>query len=297
VLDCLAALRRLGAGETADSVALIGLRGLQLEADLEYELPVGILRAPTAHEARYSPFAQVTEPIDAVLVVPTELTPTPPDVASEASMPKQLDVVELARSVSLASAISRRADRDSLSAIATSWITEWTPLPGSGTFKPGPMEQWVPKAQYGRVEMEALAGWIGRIQSVQTDQIGIAIDRTMRAIFEIEAGESLIDAVIAWENLFGSRIETTYKVTASLAVLCEDDSAKRIAFRKELGDLYEKRSRLVHGDESGAEFEDRNRAIQIGLEAIARLIEKRPELLALAKSSKRADRLLLGIGG
>jgi Apea-like HEPN len=201
----------------------------------------------------------------------------------------------VARTVSLAAALSRREERDFPAAIAVSWITEWTPMQGSGAFKPGPVERWVPKVTYSEVELNQLGGWIERVQSADIGRISIAVDRILRAIFEVEAAESLIDAVIAWENLFGSRIETVYKVTASLAVLCEDDPAKRITFRKELDKLYEERSRLVHGDKAGAAFEVRNRAIQIGLEAIARLIEKRPDLLEFAKSSKRADRLLLSV--
>lgn len=295
VLGCLAALRNLGAGRTVDALAVVGLRGLELESDLEYQLPVGLLRAPTDHEARYAPFFQGSTEIDAVLVVPTTLTPTPPGTASEIQMNKQLEIAEVARTVSLAAALARREKRDLLAAIAVSWITEWSPMQGSGAFKPGPEERWVPKVAYGEAEVKELSEWIERAQRTDIGHISIAVDRILRAIFEIEPAESLIDAVIAWENLFGSRTETAYKVTASLTVLCEDDSAKRIKFRKELDKLYGDRSRLVHGDQAGADFEARNRAIQIGLEAIARLIQKRPDLLELTKSSRRADRLLLSI--
>lgn len=295
VLGCLAALRNLGAGKTVEAVAVVGLRGLELEPDLEYELPVGLLRTPTDHEARYAPFFQGSTEVDAVLVVPTRLTPTPPAAAAEVQMKKQLEIAEVARTVSLAAALARREERDSLAAVAVSWITEWTPMQGSGSFKPGPIERLVLKVAYGEAELNRLGDWIERVQGADIGHISIAVDRILRAIFEVEAAESLIDAVIAWENLFGSRIETAYKVTASLMVLCEDDPGKRIEFRKELDKLYGDRSRLVHGDQAGAEFEARNRAIQIGLEAIARLIEKRPDLLELAKSSRRADRLLLSV--
>lgn len=296
VLGCLAALRNLGAGKTVASIAVVGLRGLELEPDAEYELPVGLLRPPSDHETRYSPFFHSPTEVDAVLVVPTTLTPTPPKAAPEIQMNKQLEIAEVARTVSLASALARREKRDLLAAIAVSWIMEWTPMQGSGAFKPGPEERWVPKVAYGEAELNRLGDWIKRLQGADIGHISIAADRILRAIFEVEAAESLIDAVIAWENLFGSRIETAYKVTASLTVLCEDDPGKRIAFRKDLDKLYDDRSRLVHGDKAQAEYETRNRAIQIGLEAIARLIEKRPDLLELAKSSRRADRLLLLAG-
>jgi len=105
----------------------------------------------------------------------------------------------------------------------------------------------------------------------------------------------LIDAVIAWENLVGTRNETAYRVTASLTVLCEDDPNHRLAMRKELAKIYDERSRLVHGDRMGVMPEVRDRAIQVGLEVLARLIDGRSDLLELANSSKRADRLLLAV--
>ena len=120
---------------------------------------------------------------------------------------KQLEIAEVARTVSLAAALARREERDSLVAVAVSWITEWTPMQ-AGAFKPGLVERWVPRVAYGEAELNRLGDWIEHVQGADIGHISIAVDPILRAIFEVEAAESLIDAVIAWENLFGSRIET-----------------------------------------------------------------------------------------
>lgn len=297
VSDCLTDLRCLGAGESIEALGVIGLRGLKLNNSHKYPLSIGTLRSPTADERRYAPFLRQETEVEAVLDVKIELRvaalneiePTDPW-----EIQRQLSAA--GRTISLASALARRGDAESQSAVAVAWITEVTPTQGSGAFKPGPIsESWVPSIDYGEDELTDLARWVELVDLADLTRVEIAVERLLRAIFEVEAGESLIDAVIAWENLLGTQSETVYRVTAGLSVLCEDDRTLRLARRKELGSIYDRRSRMVHGDSVGADFGMRNRAIQIGLEALARLIERRPELLKLAKSSQRVDRLLLSV--
>jgi hypothetical protein len=296
VADCLADLRKLGACDPTMGIGLIGLRGMELvESRSEVELSVGLLRPPTEHERRFSPFTQLAESADAVLVVPIELTLTDAGPSDPMDGRLQLRLREIGRAVSLASALAKRGEADSPAAIAIAWITESTPFGSRSAFRPTVSTEWVPTVSYGETELDALRHWVEKVDDVELGNIAIAVERLLRAIFEIEPGESLIDAVIAWENLVGARPETTFRVTAGLTVLCEDDPTKRLALRKELGQIYEQRSRILHGDELGGESPLRNRAIQIGLEAIARLIERRPALLQLTKSRQRVDRLLLAV--
>ena len=58
---------------------------------------------------------------------------------------------------------------------------------------------------------------------------------------------SLIDALIAWENLVGTTSEVTFRVTVALAKPLEPDPTKRRDLRKELAKIYDIRSRVVHG--------------------------------------------------
>ena len=106
--------------------------------------------------------------------------------------------------------------------------------------------------------------------------------------------DRLVDAVIAWENLVGADGETTFRVTAALAKLLEDEPAKRSTLVRQLKKVYSLRSDVVHGeavdpdklkDASGV-------ALDYGISSLRRLYMKGPEWLTL-DSTKRADRLLL----
>jgi hypothetical protein len=56
----------------------------------------------------------------------------------------------------------------------------------------------------------------------------MSIRRILRAVSERkEPEDTLIDAVIVWENLFGSSQETTLRVTMSVAWMLGTDSKHR----------------------------------------------------------------------
>ena len=85
-----------------------------------------------------------------------------------------------------------------------------------------------------------------------------------------------------------------FRVTAALAKLLEQESSRRAALRKELGKIYDVRSRVVHGElvNSLDVWEAADRAIDVCLRAL-RALFSRPEDWLTAKSSERADRLIL----
>jgi hypothetical protein len=107
--------------------------------------------------------------------------------------------------------------------------------------------------------------------------------------------DALIDAVIAWENLFGAggRSETVFRVTGALAILLEPVPSARPARRSELAKIYDLRSRVMHGSEvnPGEVYKRKDQAIDVAIEALRRLFGERPALIA---DSERAMSLLLG---
>jgi hypothetical protein len=112
----------------------------------------------------------------------------------------------------------------------------------------------------------------------------------------LDAEDSLIDAVVAWENLFGhgGTTEVVFRVTLALAHLLEEDPAKRMALRRELTKIYDLRSRVLHGDELGPKddlAQGKERAVEVAVQAIAKLFRNRPALLA---DRSRGLTLLLG---
>jgi Apea-like HEPN len=106
----------------------------------------------------------------------------------------------------------------------------------------------------------------------------------------------LIDSIIAWENLFGSKEgELRFRITSSLAVLLEESYQARKDLKKRLSDLYDLRSKVVHGSRNlkRSEYPQCQEALSIAIEAIRVLIRERPDLLELPDGTERSTALLL----
>jgi hypothetical protein len=132
----------------------------------------------------------------------------------------------------------------------------------------------------------------------------IGMRRLLKAAAERDDSvDVLVDAVVAWENLFGSVPETVFRVTGAMAILLEpDDLVKRASVLKVLKNLYNHRSKLVHGalDVGSPKFgpevvrQEAVAALTIGLEAYRRMLDNE-DLASLSNSEARASRLLLGL--
>lgn len=279
---------------TKETRACIGFSGLPLPAGATATLPFGRLRAVTRSEESYAPLELVADavletPVRATLVLAGENTSTH-------QMQEQDRLARAGREVCLAAALAKPAHLSG-TCPAVAWTIDLTP--------PGPFRVWrppEPASHWGRgelVESQELHGiehWTSALANVDLGHIEVAIVRLLRALWGRDDTDSLIDAVIAWEGLVGSRPDTTFRVTAALAVLCEEDVTLRIRRQKELAKVYDVRSRLVHGDTLTGAQPARECAVETALQALRTLIDDRPDLLSLKDSSDRAKRLLLGIG-
>ena len=142
----------------------------------------------------------------------------------------------------------------------------------------------------------------------KSDQIPGPLRIGMRRLLKA-AGERddpvdvLVDAVVAWENLFGSKTESTFRVTAAVATLLEpSDKEERGALQKELSELYNRRSRLVHGDlaEGDRKFSSADaksqsaRALEIGVE-VFRAVLGNEAILTIATSEERGRQVVLNL--
>src|SRR5207253_10145003 len=110
----------------------------------------------------------------------------------------------------------------------------------------------------------------------------------------LDSGDALVDAVMVWENLVGTSSEVTFRVTAALTKLLESDPSKRRAFRKSLAQIYDVRSRLVHGVavEQSELSEAAKDAIALAIRALRACYRKGRDWLSLS-STERGDALLL----
>lgn len=133
----------------------------------------------------------------------------------------------------------------------------------------------------------------------RTPHIDVAVRRTLRAAAERrDYADVLVDAIIAWENLFGVRGATTMSITSALAWLLGENHVERRRLRREFAELYGVRSDIVHGDESHSPrelVEIGQRALKVAIEALRVLFQSRPELLSECSSGDdRSLRLMMG---
>ncbi len=140
--------------------------------------------------------------------------------------------------------------------------------------------------------------WTARIAARRKPGIDVAIRRALLAAAERQAPEDvLVDAVIVWENLFGSNQDTAMRVTGALAWLLSSDAAGREQQYQRLKKIYALRSKIVHGAHQMTTQEIQRypqEALDVALEALRRIFEVRPDLIDLGDSNERSNRMLLG---
>lgn len=134
------------------------------------------------------------------------------------------------------------------------------------------------------------------IRKKHPESLNIAMKRLLSAVTSRrDSNDALIDALIAWENIFGTRTETTFRVTASLAKILKETTEERVELQKTLGKLYAVRSAMVHGakePDPDAAATNRERVIRVAINALRALYLERPELLSMPPE-ERSKRVLL----
>jgi len=109
--------------------------------------------------------------------------------------------------------------------------------------------------------------------------------------------DGFVDAVICWENMYGSGgAETTFRVCGAMArVLEPEDHTRRGVLFRELKKLYEHRSKLVHGAKVPSPQEAgslRDRAVRLAIASLSAMYE-RPDLLSAESSALRGQLAML----
>jgi hypothetical protein len=138
--------------------------------------------------------------------------------------------------------------------------------------------------------------WARVVDRAHAPAVDVAAGRLVSAVANrMDMSDSLIDAVMAWENLVGTPdTEVSFRVTAALAKLLESDLTKRRALRKELADIYRIRSRVVHGGTVNPSEVTAAcaRAIEVAVGALRASYARGRDWLALT-SGERSDAILL----
>ena len=150
-------------------------------------------------------------------------------------------------------------------------------------------------ARLTRAEVDSWRRWAVAVHE-HRPHVGVAVRRLLQAINERKRAEDiLVDAVIVWESLFGITPGTTKGVTEALDHLLHRPGQDQEANKQHLRDIYNARSRVVHGDSELDDWTLRQMAsdaVAIAIAALQQLFESRTDLLSLptAKHRNRAVR-------
>lgn len=128
-------------------------------------------------------------------------------------------------------------------------------------------------------------------------RITIAISRFVSAsVNRNDFNDSLIDAVIGLENLFGNRSEISFSVSLGVAALLGRTPNDRHNYFSAVKKIYNIRSKIIHGSSTCKENnirESRDQAIYLLRDCIMEIAKRRPDLAIMAQS-ERIKSLLLG---
>jgi hypothetical protein len=287
-------LLRAGRGEAVRCYDLLGYTGITLHPGSQVVTPWGVLRpAPPNFKIGFgfnATTAILSSPRLMNLVVTREEVPVQLSVEGISS-----SSIEGARQLlPIAFALATSGTRPCAPMIT--FETRLLPLVEVHSYSlPGvllPTQQPVAPSEE---EFKSAEDWARRLEESRNGSLQIAERRLVSAIAQrSDKADSLIDAVVAWESLVGTRTETVFRVTAALAKLLEKQPELRYELRRKLTKVYDVRSSVIHGDlvdndDIAAASEE---AIEVGLEALRVLHDRSGDWLTL-KSGQRADRLIL----
>jgi hypothetical protein len=296
--DALERFRRLAAGEPATATRLIALEGISVPPGKTIETPWGMLREPGPLEKQASsPFTiaasfstgRPTVILESKIDLKYEVGEPSADPSGGGLREPELQVEAELGTMLLAIAAALAIRRERHPVVVPLWSTVIV-VAGAGGSYTGALRTVSPfrpsSIQLDEIEAAALTEWAENLKSRYHPSIEVALRRTLRAIGErLYEDDALIDAVVAWENLFGhgGTTEVVFRVTLALAELLEDDPEKRAQLRKELAKIYRLRSRVLHGDALSPNDDltgSKERAIEVALSAIAHLFRNEPSLIA-----------------
>lgn len=232
-------------------------------------------------------------PYAVVLSTPPRGEPWP-DIAGSGSLRRMIEGTQL----SLLLATERPQSSWPTARLAWTWTADplghgsnigWSDTRSGTGFMP---------AELSATECQSVSEWAHRIDGVWIAKVDVAVRRLLRAANERnDMADRLVDAVIVWENLFGtSEGEPTLRISSSMAWLLGTGSAEREELQRSLRSLYRSRSRIVHGGtlEEATLAQDANAALTYARDALRVLLRERPDLLALSDGSARSVRLIMG---
>lgn len=180
--------------------------------------------------------------------------------------------------------------RDEPIGVRRSWVLHFDPLSHSPVL--GMYSEARSLQRYHLVqleEQEAIKFWASKIHNTNDEKIRIAIRRILIAINErSNPNDGFLDAMIAWDSLFGSSGEVAFKISISIAKVLRDSQDERKELQKEIAGYYRLRNDVVHG--GGLKGRDiteiKNKCIIITLNLLRELYVENQELLSIEAAER-----------
>lgn len=302
VEETIQMLREIGEGNQIEVPAFVGFHNVGFDDFSEMDIESGKLRAYNdeilsllPNEARPSTLGGENKVLGLLLEYKypykVKLGPQddnnrwPPELEQAR---KQLEKAKENLSFTLALAI----DRSPPIGITQAWTLVFDPL-SQGTSMSWSHRARSPMPHYllKHNEMEAVIYWSKLVNESNDEKIRLAIRRILSSINErMNPIDGFIDAIIAWENLFGGNAELSYRISVSIAKLLAEAQEERLEIQSKIVKFYTERSKIVHGVKEithDVAIQKRDECLKIALEVVKKLYEDHHELLIDADRSKK----------
>jgi hypothetical protein len=284
------ALRRM-----PEVVTVLGFSGIEVPADQAVALPWGVFTARTGWYG-IAEYVQ-SRPLTCVLIAHH---PLPVDMGANVGPPRESKAhsahAKWAESVTRLVTLS--VVFATSGAVAPLPTFQLTILPFQAPMSAGgPMILAPPSAlrELDEADVLEVVRWGGILQKRYSPTLEVAGRRLIAALaHRIDPADRLIDAVTAWEALFGGQQEATLRVSGSIGWLLESHRPPaRLELQREASEIYGLRSKVVHGKVVSREkvHAAADRATQLAEQSLRRILEGRPDLIPL-ESEERSRRLL-----
>lgn len=290
VAAALNVVRQVARTGQAEVPAIVALRGGRIEAGTVVTTPYGLVRASsTLHRELGPPEVGAEVVLETSVPIHVELG----DDLDSANPPEEVPQPRRTlrdRAAMLGEAAMLATGRP----LVATWQTVMDPFAMSLRPTPEPLAFRPPLTSPDLAQ--GLETWSSRLHDQHTDRgVTLARGRLVNAMVRPDPEDALIDAVVAWEALFGdSQGELRFRIATSIAWLLAKDGSNRQSVFKQARDLYDFRSRIVHGGTSatGAEIRDAaSTAISITWRCLRGLYE-RPGNFLTDKQARTRDLFL-----
>lgn len=299
----LAHLRALVGGNGVSSKARLGIAGIQLQDVDQFVSPWGVLRKATSEETSRIGSSPAS-PTETVLEVPIRLklylgSGVPPEgesgVGELGTVSAKLHADLKDRWTKLALSIFLGVDRQPAIAATHAWTIFDEVVTGTSGMAFSSLP-WAGSWALTAEDLKSVGDWAQLVDEHYHRSIAVAADRIIKAVaHRPDPADSLIDTVIALENLFGTSSaqgELVFRISTGCAWLLEGTAEARRERRKEVRDIYDERSKIVHGNSpSQNAAQHRDRALVLVRRSIRTLLKDRPELI---RNRDRSSELTLG---